>query len=683
MKKTIILTIFSLIFLLMISGCGKSDILPTGNATSDISVLSEGDFDSYVIDTSFLPGEFYVSDCSMYSDCYEYILSVYNSGSYKYDDYYLKSDLNGNLITSCDIIKPIYTNNGMILTYDIALVIGEDLVQGYVDPYVSYSSISFTESGGFESVCTVYYSVYSDLLGTTYLVSNYYNILWNDEGKCISVEKTDYPSDYLIFDEPDYETGLDGNKYKLTSSGIIKIDDNEDYVSEYFDFLNSDILSYGFDTVNILDNDHFSAVYLDEEFRNVLCCFVRDKNIKSKIKPIVLACNELSFDLKSDIYKFNSEDNGYRIAVIDYSDQSLTNDPYEGWYLLKNSFENGYRPDIILNSTGLDTVFINYVSSENALVDLRKALIKDESLNNISFTEYANNKFYSDDKIYSLVPSFNYRTIVGSTDLYSDNTEFGYEAFLKLVSGYVETSNIFRDDTRDIFIGRFLAFNGYELIDYDSKSSSFGSSVFTEYLDMISYLPEDYITAFESEYDVVGNSLLSDVTCSNLGDFNLSSTINSLGEYVDLGFPCNEGSGSGVISATKSYMIVSGRKYTNECWDFIKKYLTDEYQSNIADGIPVSQYGYINWKNNLYPYTGDASIATYFKDGEFHTVENLDENRVNYIIDHIKSCDRMEFSDYRVEQIVLEYAHQYFDGKITAEEAASLIDKDVEVYLAS
>ena len=169
----------------MISGCGKSDILPTGNATSDISVLSEGDFDSFVIDTSFLPGEFYVSDCSMYSDCYEYILSVYNSGSYTYDDYYLKSDLNGNLITSCDIIKPIYTNNGMILTYDIALVIGEDLVQDYVDPYVSYSSISFTESGDFESVCTVYYSVYSDLLGTTYLVSNYYNILWNDEGKCM------------------------------------------------------------------------------------------------------------------------------------------------------------------------------------------------------------------------------------------------------------------------------------------------------------------------------------------------------------------------------------------------------------------------------------------------------------------------------------------------------------------
>ena len=68
----------------MISGCGKSDILPTGNATSDISVLSEGDFDSFVIDTSFLPGEFYVSDCSMYEgplieNGYPYIL--YNAST--------------------------------------------------------------------------------------------------------------------------------------------------------------------------------------------------------------------------------------------------------------------------------------------------------------------------------------------------------------------------------------------------------------------------------------------------------------------------------------------------------------------------------------------------------------------------------------------------------------------------
>ena len=43
----------------------------------------------------------------------------------------------------------------------------------------------------------------------------------------------------------------------------------------------------------------------------------------------------------------------------------------------------------------------------------------------------------------------------------------------------------------------------------------------------------------------------------------------------------------------------------------------------------------------------------------------------------------MEFSDFEVEQIVLEHAHQFFDGKITSEEAASAIDRDVEAYLAS
>ena len=52
-------------------------------------------------------------------------------------------------------------------------------------------------------------------------------------------------------------------------------------------------------------------------------------------------------------------------------------------------------------------------------------------------------------------------------------------------------------------------------------------------------------------------------------------------------------------------------------------------------------------------------------------------------IKKINDCQTMEFSDYRIEQIVIENAHLYFDGRMTAEEAASAIDKDVEAYLAS
>ena len=93
--------------------------------------------------------------------------------------------------------------------------------------------------------------------------------------------------------------------------------------------------------------------------------------------------------------------------------------------------------------------------------------------------------------------------------------------------------------------------------------------------------------------------------------------------------------------------------------------------------------GFISWRNNLYPVSSYIGSAEYFRDGEFYSVELLSEEGAKYIIDHISSCNRFEFSDYKIEQIVKEYAEQYFEGKISPEEAAKSIDQNVETYLNS
>ena len=56
---------------------------------------------------------------------------------------------------------------------------------------------------------------------------------------------------------------------------------------------------------------------------------------------------------------------------------------------------------------------------------------------------------------------------------------------------------------------------------------------------------------------------------------------------------------------------------------------------------------------------------------------------MDYLKNNLNNCRRTEFKDYTVEQIVLEYARQYFDGKITSQQAASSIDREVEAYLQS
>ena len=260
--------------------------------------------------------------------------------------------------------------------------------------------------------------------------------------------------------------------------------------------------------------------------------------------------------------------------------------------------------------------------------------------------------------------------------------DFSYEGFLTYADSLAASYNIFRDDYRSKFISRFLSFNGYEFVDYENRSASFDSDVFIKYLELCSKLPQDIESSFERPlFNGTENYYISDVKCTNIGDFNLNSTIFSLGDYTELGFPSDSGSGAGVINATESFMIVSGRKYTNECWDFVKKYLSDDFQTQIYDGVPVTQSGFIIWKGNTNPFSSDVMVTTYYHNGQENMVENADEAKVNMILDSIKSCDRYEFVDYHIEQIVQEFAKEYFDGHMTSSQAASSIDAAVETYL--
>ena len=682
MKKMKVELFVYIIMCLALYGCGKEASLPVGSDSSEAIALAEGRFDSVIIETSFLPQSFSVTDSYCGNDEYVYLISGFDEESASYHDYIFAIDDSGSVISSAELSKPIEVDNNSLRYSDICNDLDLDLLPAYDYLEVYYSDYSFDDLGNIISVCDIYGSVYSELLNDYYYDNKYFNIKWNVSGDCISAEPNYEGITYDTSSASEYYFGNDGRKYSLTSSGIILLDDNGDYSSDYFNFINSDILSYGFSSINILDNDHFSGVYKDADFNSVLCCFVRNKSSLSGIKPLVIACDDLSLDLMRDVIGFNAENNEFKIAVDDFSDRSGSNDPIEGWSILKDEISVGYSPDIIINTSGYDAHFIEKMTSSERLVDLKDVIRNDETLKDIKITDKAKSLFYSGEGIYAVVPAYTYRTIVGSTEYYAGGRDFSYDGFLTYADSLAGSYNIFRDDYRSKFMSRFLSFNGYEFVDYENRSSSFDSDVFVKYLELCSALPEDLTASFERPfYNNVENYYISDVRCTNLGDFNLYSTIYSMNDYVDLGFPSNEGKGAGVLNATESFMILSGSKYTNECWDIIKKYLGDEYQTMIFEGVPVTQNGYIVWKGNTNPFSADNMVSTYYRNGQENIVNNPDDSKVNLILDNIKSCERFEFIDYRVEQIVLEYAEEYFDGHMTSSQAASSIDAAVDAYL--
>ena len=681
--RRIFLSCLMLFVLLCLAGCGKSVKLPIGDAVSDASCLSEGRFHETLIDTSQIPGDFFESASYITDSGYSYILTYYNFSSSINEDYLVSFDKSGNIIINSIVDKPVRSDNGVLT---ISSICGDvdllDHISGDYDCYVNYSEYEFDNSGAFSSVCNVYIS-YALENGIGDAISEYYRVNWDSTGKCTSVSpvEDDYSASHGQYDP--VIKGLDNNRYDQTVSGIILTDEYGKYVDIYFNFINSGIFSYGFDDVHIIDSDSFSGIYRNEDNKPVLSCFIRD-NSNTDQKPLVIASSDLDFELMKEVLAFNSENGDFDIALIDYSDRSIEKDPLEGWSLLKEDVESSFRPDIILNTTGNDTYFTSGLSSQSLVLDLKKVISSDPDLKDVSFTDKAKSLFYSGEQIYSVIPSYSYRTVAGNAEkLCSVNWDIN--TFMDYANATDDSAMFFFMDHKDAFLKRLIEFNGSSYVDMNTGTASFDSDEFLKFLEYASKLPDTYSEASALYYFGLEpcDVLLNDQLCNGLGNMYFEAVVKLRGGFVDLGFPVSTEPGSGVISADNSFLILADRKYTNECWSFVKNYLTPDYQNQINLGIPVTESGFQAWtgiRSNDFDY---FSSNTYYKDGVEYIVELPSDEEVETMLKNINDCRRIEFSDYRVEEIVLNYAHQYFDGKITAQEAASAIDKDVEAYLAS
>ena len=680
-KKLSLLILAALIFSL--AGCGKVK-LESGDVVSDTSVLYTGAFVCDVIDTSFIPDNFSVNGLNTTESEYSYILGCYNSSTGSDDQYFVKFDKSGSVLASGILDMPIYTSDYTVFYSDR---FGDVFPAGsntYNDCFVSYSGFCFEPSGAFSGYCEVYgYTYHEEDESESSFIEDYF-IKWDKDGKCISVENC-VGIDYSFYEFTGLESDNSGNVYKSFSSGISLFDKKNNYIDVYFDFLNSDLYSDGFSSFSVIDENSFSGVYTDLNGNTILGCFNKTGNGSGNKQALIIACSGITKEIKEDVYRYNCDNNEYRFAVVDYSARNFDGNLSEGWTDLKNDLINGYNPDIILNSSGYDPAFISRMIQDGRFCNLSDAIKKDKDLKGFEISEKAASLFYAYKDIYSIVPSYSYRTVVGSSDEYGADDNWDEYKFISKFEPVVDDRVIFYGETRDSFICKILEFNGYTYIDSAAKTAEFDNEGFIDYLKLASQLPEDFDEASEKQYSEAnyGQTYLLDSLVYSLGDMHLQFSNYSKGAYYDLGIPSGVNNGSGVYCASMSFMISARNAYTQECWDFIKKYLAEDYQEKIEFSIPVSSAAYDIWLNDTTPKSNNQLLFYYTKDGMEYYIWPPEESEADYLRSNLNSCRRLEFKDYAVEQIVLQYADQFFEGKITAEEAAAAIDKDVEAYLAS
>ncbi|MDE7112573.1 MAG: hypothetical protein K2O57_00060, partial [Acetatifactor sp.] len=111
-------------------------------------------------------------------------------------------------------------------------------------------------------------------------------------------------------------------------------------------------------------------------------------------------------------------------------------------------------------------------------------------------------------------------------------------------------------------------------------------------------------------------------------------------------------------------------------WEFLRYYLTDDYQSGLRRGIPVQEKIFL--ENSRSALSGSQSDST---DKEVAAPEPMTEKQLEKLVTFLLSVNRRYYENEEIMNIVSEEIEAFFAGDKTAEETAKLIQNRVQLYL--
>lgn len=465
-----------------------------------------------------------------------------------------------------------------------------------------------------------------------------------------------------------------------------------------FSYINSDINSNDVNSLYEIDENRILMTYYSSDDGNnklAILTHVDPKDVPDK-QTLVLGCYYLEWDLRERIVNFNKSNDNYRITVTDYSQYNTGDDYTAGYTQLNNDILAGKMPDMLaLNSTS-DIPVDSYIS-KGLFADLSEMIKNDSELN---YDDYLSNVFEAymhDGKLYTLVPKFTVNTVMGKTSIVGDKEGWTMEDLKALMEKYPDASVFGDTTTRGELLWMLMMYSGSQFVDRETGKCSFDSQEFVDLLEFTKQfpeefdydsLPDDYWQNSQKAYRD-GKILLMSTNISDMESY--ISNRGLFGEPVTLiGFPAKEGNGA-VINANSVYLISAKSKNQDAAWQFLRYYLTDEYQKDGNDSwsLPIKKDALkekIN-KGTERPYWTDADgnkeyydYTAWFGDEEV-VLDPLTQEEADHLYDYISSVTQVYYSDDSLSNIITEESAAFFAGQKSAQDVADIIQSRAQIYI--
>jgi len=222
--------------------------------------------------------------------------------------------------------------------------------------------------------------------------------------------------------------------------------------------------------------------------------------------------------------------------------------------------------------------------------------------------------------------------------------------------------------------------NLYEYIDMNSGTAEFNNGDFIELLKLVNAFPSEvgehtFDPLHNREDKAAGRQIMSTFSFIALYDFKLNKESFG-GEIVFKGWPSADRNGSRFISHD-SVAITTPAADKDGAWEFVRTLLMEEHQRDYLNHNPINKAVFEEKMRQ------DMEPTSFLHNGQIITVEPTQED-VDEIVALINATTKITAhgSDSRHGNIITESATDFFNGLISAEDAARIIQNRVAIFLA-
>ena len=417
---------------------------------------------------------------------------------------------------------------------------------------------------------------------------------------------------------------------------------------------------------------------------------------------LTMAVLYLDYNTQNAVIDFNRSHDNVRIEIKDYSQYNNEKDWSAGLTKLTTEIMAGNMPDIISVS---EQIPYRQLAAKGLLEDLYPYMEAEGSFNKEDFFPNVLSALEVDGKLHTACAGFSVLTVAGASSVVGDTPGWTYDDYYAALATMPEGCEGFDIGfDQETMLTVSLALDMTDFVDWGSGTCNFDSQDFIDVLEFANQFPsKSYYENYEYSADdsaasriAQGKQMLTMATFTST-DFILYDFDKMFGgSSTCIGFPTNNGVGN-VMSMGESYAMSSSCKDKDAAWQFLRTFLTEEYQLK-GSYLPTNMKAFDRQLEK-------AMETEYQKDGNGNYV--LDENgeripvalgmatdgintyeiyatsprQAEQLREVIATSTKMMDYDQSIIDIVLEEAAAYFAGQKSAEDVAKLIQSKANIYI--